>query len=107
MIILGVCKGKASYKILCMRHVVIIHVGNVYLAMVRIPLCKISPDEPSSQPVQFDFIDNWLHDWPGMVKMIVDTVSPKYKERNGGYTRIIKLGKIGARSAETARIELV
>ena len=42
-----------------------------------------------------------------VVKMIVDVVSPKYKERNGGYTRIIKLGKIGARSAETARIELV
>ena len=42
-----------------------------------------------------------------VVSEIVDTVAPKYKDRMGGYTRIIKLGKIGARSAEVARIELV
>ena len=41
------------------------------------------------------------------VKKIVGEVSPKYKERAGGYTRIVKLGKIGARAAESARIELV
>lgn len=34
-------------------------------------------------------------------------LAPKYKDRAGGYTRITKLGKIGARSAESARIELV
>ena len=41
------------------------------------------------------------------VKEIVDSVAPKYKEREGGYTRIVKLGKIGARHADMARIELV
>lgn len=41
------------------------------------------------------------------VKKLVDDVAPKYKERSGGYTRIIKLGKIGARAAEEARFELV
>lgn len=41
------------------------------------------------------------------VKKLVDEIAPKYKERAGGYTRIVKLGKIGARAAESARIELV
>lgn len=40
-------------------------------------------------------------------KKVVDEIAPKYKERAGGYTRIVKLGKIGARAAESARIELV
>lgn len=34
-------------------------------------------------------------------------IAPKYKDRAGGYTRIIKLGRTGARVAEEARIELV
>lgn len=34
-------------------------------------------------------------------------LASKYKDRAGGYTRITKLGKVGARSAESARIELV
>ena len=53
------------------------------------------------------FLASELGNAADAVKAIVDTVAPKYMERNGGYTRIIKLGKIGARSAETARIELV
>lgn len=36
-----------------------------------------------------------------------DTLAPRYKERNGGYTRIVKLGRIGARVGEQARIEFV
>jgi len=39
-------------------------------------------------------------------KVIVD-VAPKYKDRAGGYTRITKLGRVGARVSEDARIELV
>ncbi|PIR86241.1 50S ribosomal protein L17 [Candidatus Kaiserbacteria bacterium CG10_big_fil_rev_8_21_14_0_10_43_70] len=39
-------------------------------------------------------------------KIVVD-VAPKYKDRSGGYTRIIKLGRTGARMSEEARIELV
>lgn len=34
-------------------------------------------------------------------------VAVRYKDRQGGYTRIVKLGKIGAASMESARIELV
>ena len=42
-----------------------------------------------------------------VVKKIVDEVAPQYKERPGGYTRIIKLGRTGKRAAEHAKIELV
>lgn len=38
---------------------------------------------------------------------IVEKVAPKYKERAGGYTRIIKLGRTGKRMSDDARIELV
>lgn len=34
-------------------------------------------------------------------------IAPKYADRAGGYTRIIKLGRTGARVTEEARIELV
>jgi large subunit ribosomal protein L17 len=42
-----------------------------------------------------------------VAKKVVGTLSPKYKDRAGGYTRITKLGRTGARVAEEARIELV
>lgn len=34
-------------------------------------------------------------------------LAPRFAERAGGYTRIIKLGKIGKREMESARIEFV
>lgn len=42
-----------------------------------------------------------------LIKKMFTEIGPKYKNRAGGYTRIVKLGKVGARSAESARIELV
>lgn len=41
------------------------------------------------------------------VKKIMDEIGPKYKERQGGYTRIIKLGNRPNDNAEVAKIELV
>jgi len=41
------------------------------------------------------------------VKKLHETLAPRYKERAGGYTRIVKLGRIGRRTYESARIEFV
>ena len=42
-----------------------------------------------------------------IVKKLVDEIAPKYKERNGGYTRIMKLGRRNSDGARMAIIELV
>jgi large subunit ribosomal protein L17 len=41
------------------------------------------------------------------VQHLFDEVAPKYAERNGGYTRIIKIGTRRGDNAELAKIELV
>jgi large subunit ribosomal protein L17 len=43
----------------------------------------------------------------GMTKKLFDTLSMRYKERNGGYTRVLKAGFRYGDSAPMAVIELV
>ena len=42
-----------------------------------------------------------------VAKKVIDEIAPKYKEVNGGYTRIIKIGPRRGDAAEMSIIELV
>ena len=44
---------------------------------------------------------------PDAVAKLHTALTVQFKERAGGYTRIVRLGRVGKRAIESARIELV
>jgi large subunit ribosomal protein L17 len=42
-----------------------------------------------------------------VVKKLFDEIGPKYKDRNGGYTRVLRVGPRRGDGAEIAILELV
>jgi len=44
---------------------------------------------------------------PEVTRKLSETLAKRYEKRSGGYTRITKLGRIGKRVGEQARIEFV
>ena len=50
---------------------------------------------------------SFLNNDKDLTKKLFDEIAPKYTERNGGYTRIIKLGERQGDDALIVRLELV
>ena len=44
---------------------------------------------------------------PGAVEKLFEKLGPRFNQRNGGYTRVVKLGWRKGDGAETAKLELV
>ena len=44
---------------------------------------------------------------PEATRKLHDTLAPRYTSRAGGYTRIVRLGRVGKRVGDAARIEFL
>lgn len=59
-----------------------------------------------NRPVDRENINSVLYTGRAVTKLI-DVIAPRYKDRQGGYTRIIKLGTRPSDGAEKVKIEFV
>ena len=76
------------------------------IAEKLITKAKKAQEEGPMQVHRIRQIQGYLGDRE-MTHKLVNDVAPRYIERNGGYTRILKLGTRHGDNAEMARIELV
>lgn len=86
--------------------------GNTYNVVEREVVTKeVKVDLPSRLHARRQAI-NWVYkkvdkNNTPIVDKLFDEIGPKYKERNGGYTRIYKLGQRRGDAAEVVILELV
>ncbi len=64
-------------------------------------ITRAKDNKPSNRRILAKFLS------PKTVKKLFDEIAPQYIERNGGYTRIIKLGSRKSDGAKMTIIELV
>ena len=76
------------------------------IAEKLITKAKKAQEEGPMQVHRIRQIQGYLGDREMTYKLVHD-VAPRYMDRNGGYTRILKLGPRQGDSAKMARIELV
>ena len=76
------------------------------LAEKLITKAKKAQEEGPMQVHRIRQIQAFLGDQEMTYKLVHD-VAPRYADRNGGYTRILKIGTRSGDSAKMARIELV
>jgi large subunit ribosomal protein L17 len=76
------------------------------IAEKLITKAKKAQEEGPMQVHRIRQIQSQLGDREMTYKLVHD-IAPRYMERNGGYTRILKLGTRHGDNAEMARIELV
>ena len=76
------------------------------IAEKLITKAKKAQDEDAMRVHRIRQIQGYLGDRE-MTHKLVNDVAPRYLERNGGYTRILKLGGREGDNAQMARIELV
>jgi large subunit ribosomal protein L17 len=67
---------------------------------------KKAAADPDQRLHQVRQVQAYLNDRE-MTAKLFDEIGPRYVDRNGGYTRILKLGTRHGDNAEMARIELV
>lgn len=76
------------------------------IAEKLITKAKKAQEEGPMQVHRIRQIQSFLGD-KEMTYKLVHEVAPRYAERNGGYTRILKMGPRSGDNAQMARIELV
>lgn len=52
-------------------------------------------------------VESRLGGAPDAVKKLHETLALRYKKHSGGYTRIVRLGRVGKRVGDMSRIELI
>ncbi|CAN5248943.1 hypothetical protein BH18ACT4_BH18ACT4_15670 [soil metagenome] len=67
---------------------------------------KVAHNSPDSRLHNIRQVASYLGDRE-MTAKLFDEIGPRYADRNGGYTRILKLGPRHGDNAPMARIELV